>query len=737
MQQAVNSQQKKLILFQKAIYNSYNTKFQSQNNKSIQKFNQYHNKRAIKMKFTKEIYKGYVQLKRKRFWVTRHLILYEDRLAYTESESDIEVRGEYYLMSIEFNELDGKESKLIQMIKKDNREVLLIDAGSQHKKWIQKIQMTRQRLLQQRGLPSEDLQASSSLSRVQQSRDTLSQKENKSQEDESETWDTNRMNKPEFVIKDPSLKAFNYNRGYYIIDKNLVPEHQNNSLIQEGFGVLSSVDSDSKYLISAGSNFLVYQLGKYSQAKLDLFKQVQKGFLLLRNVIVEQFIWKLISLLGIYFLFYFEMLGAFYVSLIAFYVIFFRGQVYQIMNRIQLNDYDFYINGYFKTNINEFLKYVKSNQDIQCTMTYQDKKVFMKLKNKQTKLSLTIVCFLSIFDYDGFTIHTLCRGSKTSYLQSIQFFEQSLLEIKRMRKNTTSILYQYHQQYQDTIFKNTHTSTKYINMNKIEAQANQNQNQIQDKPFQQKNVQNLNIDEQKNQVNEQVQKQKPQEQVNPITQIQSPPAISGQEQVYKNQLSDLAEQMISLSQLNAQNNWELIDKDKFIQVHRKFNEEKGLVYCRGECKIQTSVDELVSFLFDIQNQKHYNSYFDYGEDVEVFTNDMKIIYSITKKIVIISPRDVLALQGIVRIGNDTLICCQSIYDRQRQPHKKDAVRVDLFIGGFLIQPISSTEVNCIYVVCSDPKGKIPQYIKNMGMKDQAYTPNLIRKYFDKKKKEIK
>ncbi|KAL4488146.1 hypothetical protein ABPG73_001557 [Tetrahymena malaccensis] len=591
--------------------------------------------------------------------------------------------------------------------------------------------MARQRFLQQRGLPFEQQQASSI--RVQQSRDTLNS--NKILEDESEAWETNRMNKPEFVIKDPSLTAFNYNRGYYIIDKNLVPEHQNNSLIQDGFGILSSMDADSKHLISASSNFLVYQLGKYSQAKLDFFKQVQKGFLLLRNVIFEQFIWKLISLLGIYLLYYFEMLGAFYVSLIAFYVLFFRGQVYQIMNRIQLNDYDFYVNGYFKTNINEFLKYVKSHSDIQSTITYQDKKVFMRLKNKQTKLSITIVCFLSIFDYDGFTIHTKCRGSKTSYLQSIQFFELSFQEIKRMRKDTASILYQYHQQYQDTIFKNTHTSTKYVNINKIEVRATQNS--IQDKTIQQKNVQNMNLDALKNQANEQVQNEIPEQQANPQTQTLNPPALNQQQQVYKNQLSELAEQMISLSQLNAQNNWELIDKDKYIQVHRKFNEEKGLVYCRGECKIQVSVDELVSFLFDIQNQRHYNSYFDYGENVEVFTNDMKIIYSITKKIIVISPRDVLALQGIVRIGNDTLICCQSIYDRQRQPHKKDAVRVDLFIGGFLIQPISSTEVNCIYVVCSDPKGKIPQYVKNMGMKDQAYTPNLIRKYFEKKNKEKK
>ncbi|KAL4503355.1 hypothetical protein ABPG72_000961 [Tetrahymena utriculariae] len=687
------------------------------------------------MKLTKEIYKGYIQLKRKRFWVTRHLILYEDRLAYTESESDIEVRGEYYLMSTEFNELNGKESKLIQMIKKDNRDVLLIDAGSQHKKWIQRIQMARQRFLQQRGLlPFEQQQVS--LSRVQQSRDALNQKQDKPLEDESETWETNWMNKPEFVIKDPSFKSFNYNRGYYILDKNLVPEHQNNSLIQEGFGVLSSMEMDSKHLISASSNFLVYQLGKYSQANLDFFKQVQKGFLLLRNVVFEQFIWKLISLIGIYLLFFFEMVGAFYASLIAFYVIFFRGQVYQIMNRIQLNDYDFYVNGYFKTNINEFLKYIKSNQDIQSiNITYQDKKVFMKLKNKQTKLSLTIVCFLSIFDYDGFTVHTICRGSKSSYLQSIQFFELSLQEIKRMRKNTASILYQYFQQYQETIFKNTHTSTKYVNISKIELPTNQNQ--IQDKIIQQKNVQNQNIHAENNQVTEQVQNKMPQEQINPSTEIQSPLVISQQQLVYKNQLSELAQQMISLSQLNAQNNWELIDKDKYIQVHRKFNEEKGLVYCRGECKIQVSVDELISFLFDIQSQKHYNSYFDYGEDVEVLTSDMKIIYSITKKIVIISPRDVLALQGIVRIGNDTLICCQSIYDKQRQPHKKDAVRVDLFIGGFLIQPISSTEVNCIYVVCSDPKGRIPQYIKNMGMKDQAYTPNLIRKYFEKKKKETK
>ena len=49
------------------------------------------------------ILSGYVQLKRKRFWVTRFAVLYKDRLIYSESETDIEIRGEYKFTDIEIS----------------------------------------------------------------------------------------------------------------------------------------------------------------------------------------------------------------------------------------------------------------------------------------------------------------------------------------------------------------------------------------------------------------------------------------------------------------------------------------------------------------------------------------------------------------------------------------------------------------------------------------------------------
>lgn len=83
----------------------------------------------------------------------------------------------------------------------------------------------------------------------------------------------------------------------------------------------------------------------------------------------------------------------------------------------------------------------------------------------------------------------------------------------------------------------------------------------------------------------------------------------------------------------------------------------------------------------------------------------------------------------------TTICCESVTDKERLPYKKDAIRVDLILGGFLLESVSPKVTKCVYVVCSDPKGNIPQWIINRATRDQAYTPNLVRKYFLKHLKQ--
>lgn len=43
----------------------------------------------------------------------RYMILYEDRLIYTEKENDLEIRGEYPLSDLDISEITLKEKRLI------------------------------------------------------------------------------------------------------------------------------------------------------------------------------------------------------------------------------------------------------------------------------------------------------------------------------------------------------------------------------------------------------------------------------------------------------------------------------------------------------------------------------------------------------------------------------------------------------------------------------------------------
>jgi len=67
------------------------------------------------------ILSGYVQLKRKRFWATRFA---KDRLTYSESETDIEIRGEFKFADVEISQSKENDENIILLRRKAGDETL-------------------------------------------------------------------------------------------------------------------------------------------------------------------------------------------------------------------------------------------------------------------------------------------------------------------------------------------------------------------------------------------------------------------------------------------------------------------------------------------------------------------------------------------------------------------------------------------------------------------------------------
>lgn len=130
---------------------------------------------------------------------------------------------------------------------------------------------------------------------------------------------------------------------------------------------------------------------------------------------------------------------------------------------------------------------------------------------------------------------------------------------------------------------------------------------------------------------------------------------------YEEKLKEISVQMTAYAELKLENKWEEIERSKDTLVHCKEDRESGLIYCRGESVVNASVEELERFLMDVDNMKILNPMLNFSKVMRTISDTIQIIYAVTNRILIVKPREVLALQGVVRekgrVSNHLFLFC--------------------------------------------------------------------------------
>ncbi len=191
--------------------------------------------------------------------------------------------------------------------------------------------------------------------------------------------------------------------------------------------------------------------------------------------------------------------------------------------------------------------------------------------------------------------------------------------------------------------------------------------------------------------------------------------------------------LISTSQLTPENNWQQLNKKGNFITHYKDDELTNQNYCRGEGPIFAPAEDVAAYLSDFDLRGEYDEMYKSGYKLENVTPDISISYNRFKGKLTVSDRDFVMIGGKMQRNNAYYVFGTSV-DHEKIPPVKDAVRGHLVIGGWILTPVNQNQTHAVYVLCSDPKGKLPDFVKSWASKLQSGVVQKVSELYEKKKK---
>ncbi|CAG9330859.1 unnamed protein product [Blepharisma stoltei] len=152
----------------------------------------------------------------------------------------------------------------------------------------------------------------------------------------------------------------------------------------------------------------------------------------------------------------------------------------------------------------------------------------------------------------------------------------------------------------------------------------------------------------------------------------------------------------------------------------------GLYIVRGEGDINRSAIEVIEYIKDINRKAEYDDMFESGYVIEKLTDEMEIAYQKYKKTGPVSSRDLCLLQRRFDLEGGKIVAIAMSTTHPNCPETK-FVRAHLYLGCFVLTPVSPTVTHMVYMINVDIKGSIPKFIINSVQSDQALVVEKIRK----------
>jgi hypothetical protein len=174
----------------------------------------------------------------------------------------------------------------------------------------------------------------------------------------------------------------------------------------------------------------------------------------------------------------------------------------------------------------------------------------------------------------------------------------------------------------------------------------------------------------------------------------------------------------ALAAPDGDSGWVSVVEKNGVTICKKSVPGNPLNMMRGACVIRRSPDSVLAMVTNKERKAEWDSLFRSARLVEELCPEYEIACDEYKAVWPTSPRDFCTVRGVARLADGTIIAAGKSVTHPRCPEGNGFVRGNVHMAGFVLQPLSPSSTQVIYLSNADVKGSLPTAIVNKVSMEQ-------------------
>ena len=178
---------------------------------------------------------------------------------------------------------------------------------------------------------------------------------------------------------------------------------------------------------------------------------------------------------------------------------------------------------------------------------------------------------------------------------------------------------------------------------------------------------------------------------------------------------------VTMSQVHAENPWQLSKDEDGIQVHIRHNPASVIKTFKGTMAINSRLSSLVAAIQDTQAYPRWLHNCKSARTIKTVGNNQVYNYVVTGMPWPVADRDSIVRSVLTqnKSNNQTIIKLTS--EPNMLPLKQEMVRIQSLTGQWLLASLTKGDVSVTYEMSVDPGGNIPKWLVNMMAVDLPFN----------------
>lgn len=205
---------------------------------------------------------------------------------------------------------------------------------------------------------------------------------------------------------------------------------------------------------------------------------------------------------------------------------------------------------------------------------------------------------------------------------------------------------------------------------------------------------------------------------------------------YTKFVKETIDEMLSAKNETESDGWILSLESEGMTIYRKDIPGTPITYIKGSGIFPVDAQAYLDILLDNNRKPEYDSMYKDGRVVEQVDERTTVVTQSFHAIWPTSARDFLLIQHWTKLPDGTLLSGGKSIEHPECPERKDHVRGQVYLGGFLMKPVSGSsssnpQTEITYISKFDLRGNIPSRVVSLIARKQPLTTVTIAKLLTK------